>query len=43
MFVRSQHQVSRISTDIKTAGTCYTDSNGREMIYRKRHVFAALD
>mmetsp|Transcript_56397 Transcript_56397/g.134643 ORF Transcript_56397/g.134643 Transcript_56397/m.134643 type:complete len:987 (-) Transcript_56397:208-3168(-) len=28
--------VSRISTDIKTGGTCYTDSNGREMLQRKR-------
>ncbi|CAE7840742.1 unnamed protein product [Symbiodinium sp. CCMP2592] len=28
--------VSRISTDIKTDGTCYTDSNGREMLQRKR-------
>lgn len=33
--------VSRISTDIKTAGTCYTDSNGREMIYRKRDYRAS--
>ena len=29
-------QVSRISTDLKTEGLCYTDSNGREMISRKR-------
>ena len=29
-------KVSRISTDIKTGGTCYTDSNGREMLQRKR-------
>ncbi|CAE7198223.1 unnamed protein product [Symbiodinium natans] len=28
--------VSRISTDIKNDGTCYTDSNGREMLQRKR-------
>lgn len=33
--------VSRISTDIKTAGTCYTDSNGREMIYRQRDYRAS--
>lgn len=28
--------VSRITTDLKTNGECFTDSNGREMIYRKR-------
>ena len=32
----SFHEVSRISTDIKNDGTCYTDSNGREMLQRKR-------
>jgi len=33
--------VSRISTDLHTDGTCYTDSNGREMIYRKRDYRAS--
>lgn len=28
--------VTRISADIQTAGECYTDSNGREMLLRKR-------
>ncbi|CAE7688933.1 unnamed protein product [Symbiodinium pilosum] len=28
--------VSRISTDLKNSGVCYTDSNGREMLQRKR-------
>lgn len=28
--------VSRFSTDIQNAGYCYTDSNGREMLPRKR-------
>jgi len=32
--------VSRISTDISNAGECYTDSNGREMQYRKRNYRA---
>ncbi|CAK9083304.1 unnamed protein product [Durusdinium trenchii] len=35
--------VSRFSTDLQTAGTCFSDSNGREMLQRKRDFRPSWD